>query len=416
MRMNTTKTIIVLIIASLVLSIISSCSSAHIKSMDPVNIAMIFSISDDESKVNTNVEEIKTLACRPGSNYAFISAEGKPSSICEPGIVADLSDRGYTDTMLDRVRSGISADFANKIDSYKPSTSEINMADAIKEGVRTLKANAIEGRKNVLVLYCSGRSTTGIIDMTKTPLYMVDIDESVKAVSSEMAVDMSLIDEVVWYCAGDCGGNQPVLSANEQAKMKEFYNKLFKTLGAKNIQFKEDLPSSEHYEFDDTYVSSMEVEGVKSGLKQMVIMDPDIFEDGSEEVLDEPIVIPESQISYKPDSAVFLNKEAAIKIIQPLAKYMIESKRSILLYGTCAGDKDTSYTKKLALARADAVKDLLVQSGVDEKQIKVISVAIADDPYYQYGLGTGKKASVNRKTVIVDLDSSLANELLSKAK
>ena len=85
-----------------------------------------------------------------------------------------------------------------------------------------------------------------------------------------------------------------------------------------------------------------------------------------------------------------------------------------MLYATCAGDSDSEETVKLSTDRAQRVKDLLVEEGVESQRITVISVKAIDDPYYQFGLGTGEAASVNRKTVMMDRSSQLAMQLLSE--
>lgn len=413
------KTIKSIFIAVLTLAIFLSLTgcdgSEDAQNSESVNIAFVVGIADDETKFNEDIDEFVTLAANPGTDYAFISIEGEPVTIGEAGRIPDFSDRGYTDVMIERVRAGIMADLIERLTSFEPSSPEIDMAAATELAVRTLNAHAVEGRQNVLVFYCSGKSSDGLINMLETPVYEMDVEASVSAVAQQMNIDMSGID-VVWYCCGDFGTEQPKLSANEKAKLKDFYEQLFNAFGAKSITFKDDLPSSECYHFPSSPVSCMAVEGTVSGLKDLVVLKPEFFEEADAAVLESPIVIPEDQVRYKPDSAEFLDPDAAMNAIQPVADFLMEHPEvDILLYGTCAGDTDSEYTLWLGKARAKSVKEALVAAGIDENRITAVTVKVADDPYYQFGLGAGSEASVNRKTVMTDMSTKLAQQILANA-
>lgn len=389
--------------------------SEDIQTSDPVNIAFVVGIADDETKLNEGIAELSTLPNNPGTDYAFISVEGEPTIIGEPGTIPDLSDRGYTKVMMERVRTGIKADLTDRLESYEPVSPEIDMAAATELAVRTLNAHAVEGRENVLVFYCGGKSTVGLINMLETPVYELDVEESVASVAQKMNSDMSGID-VVWYCCGDFGSAQPKLSPNEKAQMRFFYEQLFMALGAKSVTFREDLPSNDCYHFAETPVSCMAVEGTVSGLKDLTILEPEIFEDADETALEAPIVIPEEQVRYKPDSAEFLDPDSASVAIQPVADFLLDHPEvNVLLYGTCAGESDSEYTLWLGKARAESVKTAIVEAGVDANRIVAVTVRAADDPYYQFGLGTGVEASVNRKTVMIDMSTELAQQIMSDA-
>ena len=384
---------------------------------EPINIAFVVGIADGETKLNDGIDEFVALPAIPGTDYAFISAEGEPAVIGETGTIPDLSDRGYTDVMMERIQAGIQADLIEQLASYEPLYPELDMAGATELAVRTLNAHAIKGRENILVFYCSGRSTTSFINMVETPIYELDVESSITAVTQKMNVDMSDIDKIIWYCCGDwMGDNQSKLSANEREKLKTFYEKLFNTLGAKSVTFKDALPSSECYHFATTPVSPIAVEGTESGLKDLVALDPDIFEEADARALEAPIVIPEEQVRYKPDSSEFLDPDAAVAAIQPVADFLLEHPDvNILVYGTCAGDADTEYTLRLGRARSEAVKEILGKAGIDESRITAVTVKVSDNPYHQAGLGIGADASVNRTCVIVDMSTELAQQILSKA-
>lgn len=406
------KVLFALIMATLFISLTGCVGTEDIHSAEPINIAFVVGIADDETKFNDGIDELTTLPTKPNTAYAFISVEGDPVAIGEAGIIPDLSDRGYTDVMMERVRAGIMADLTERLISYEPTSPEIDMAAATELAVRTLNAHAVNGRQNVLVYYCGGKSTTGLINMLETPVYKMDIEASVTAVAQKMNIDMSDID-VVWYCCGDFGTTQPKLSANEKSQLKAFYEQLFTALGAKSVTFRNDLPSVECYLFSSTPVSCMAVEGTESGLKDLVVLEPEVFEKADSVVLETPIVIPESMVCYHPDSAEFIDPISAAKAIQPVAEFLSDHpENDILIYGTCAGEVDSEYTLWLGKARAESVKQALVEAGIDDNRITAVTVKAIDDPYYQFGLGTGSEASANRKTVIVDISTEFAQQIL----
>lgn len=409
------KTVITVAIVLTVLFGLTGCTGNPVDS-EPVNEAFVLGIIDGESKIKTDmIDTLSTLPCSPGSSYAFISTEGQPVTIGDPGTIPDLTDRGYNSTMMERVEEGIRADLTERLESYEPASPECDMAAATELAVRTLRANAVEGRENKLIFYCGGKSTTGIINMVETPVYKMDIESSVSTVAQQMNVDMSDI-EVIWYCCGDyINSSQDKLSDDEKKKLQAFYQQLFEKLGAK-VTFMQDIPSSESYEFSSTPVSAMEVEETTSGLQELTVLDSEILKEADVSVLSDPVVIPESQVKYKPDSAEFLDSAAAEAAIQPVADFLTAHPDvKILLYGTCAGDTDSEKTLQLGKDRANSIKSVLCAAGIDESRITAVTVKTDDDPYHEFGLGTGSEASVNRKTVMVDMSSELAKQILEKA-
>lgn len=396
--MKIMKNIAVALLGVLLLTTLSGCPGPEDETEPPINVAFVLGIATDETKVNNGIRELEALPTLSGSTYAFISAEGQPTTIGQPGEIPDFSQKGYTKDMMNRVYSGIKADLTQRLETYQPSTAEIDMEAATELAVRNLNAHAVEGRRNVLVYYCSGRSTTGLINMTETGLDDLDIEASVAAIAKQMDADMSKIDEVIWYCLGDCGPKQGSLSAEEKVTMKTFYEELFHALGASTVTFRDDLPSTEAYSFSDTPVSAIPVKDTVSGLS-----------------IAEPIVLSESKLEFLADSAEFKDTDAAEAALQPVADMLLkEHDLRVLLYSTCAGDIDNP---ELSSKRSETVKNCLMAKGVvEESRIVVVNVKIANDPYYKLGLGTGPEASVNRKTVIVDLSSEFGRRQLLLAQ
>ena len=151
-----TKNAIISVIFMILILTCAGCSKKQ-EVTEPVNIAFVLGVVDDETVINTDIDEFAALPSEPGTTYAFVSPESTPTTICDPGIIPDLTDRGYTSTMIERVQKGIKADLTEKVSSYVPATGEIDMARALTLAVRTLNSNKVNGRENILVIYCSGK-------------------------------------------------------------------------------------------------------------------------------------------------------------------------------------------------------------------------------------------------------------------
>ncbi len=411
--MKKTITFLMFLLAMLMLT--AGCSDP-VQNDEPVNIAFILGIADGEAVLNS-VEEISSLPAQPGTTYTFISNEGNPSLIGQPGIIPDFSDRGYTAEMMKRVRTGIRADIMNTLDTYSPSEPEIDLSSSIIMGVKALKASSEEARKDILVLHCSGRSTTGLIDMVDTPVFELDIPASVPEIARQMCLDLSFIDQIIWHSIGSFGGSQEAASEFEISKMKAFYSELFRELGAKvDINFIDEL-TTDYYQFNDTPVSCVAVQKIGSGLKAFVpeeLVNGDDSDDDAAFI--DPVVISNEQVKFIGDKAEFANEDAAYNVLKPIAEYLIEHDISLIIAGACAGDTDSEKTKTLSLERAERVREALILMGADPARLIAVGLACTGDPYHIYGAGVGDDpiASQNRKVIICDSRSDLANQILAK--
>lgn len=246
----------------------TGCSSRE-EAPRPCNIAFVVGIADDESVFDAAIDEFAALPGLAGSTYTFVSPAGQ-GAVIDRGTIPDLTHRGYTDTMLERIAQSVSAELAGTLSAYAPAQPGLDMAGATGLAVRSLSANAREGVENVLVYYCSGRSTAGVIDFTSVPVYAMDAAASAAAVARDMDVDMSGVDRVIWYGCGDFAGDQPRLSGGEQAALRDFYGRLFSHLGAKVVTFSDDLPLPESYDFP-VEVPLLAVSGPVSGLARELL-------------------------------------------------------------------------------------------------------------------------------------------------
>ncbi len=381
---------------------------------EPVNIAFVCGIADKESVFDGTIREVISLPSRVGSTYTFVSVDATPSPIAA-GKINDLTDRGYTDRMMERIEDGIHADLLSKLAAFTPDREEIDIAAATSYAVRSLQNDTNSDMPNVLVLYTSGKSTSGIINLAATPLFKLDTEAAIPVIAKKMALDMSFIDQIVWYCCGDIHGQEDSYSPEERVKLQEFYNALFREMGAPEITFMPTQPLEDLYSFPDVSVSDVTVADTSWTAPELVFADEKVFQEDDEDLMDTAVVFPEDQVRFLPNKDEFSDPAVAEEAIRPAAEFLLSHPDiQILLYGTCAGDTDSDFCLNLAEARARRVKQELCSYGVTDDRVVVIRLRIQDDVYYQYGMGTEEAGAVNRKTVMLNLDSALGQLLLSK--
>ena len=120
------------------------------------------------------------------------------------------------------------------------------------------------------------------------------------------------------------------------------------------------------------------------------------------------------------NKAIFIDEAKAKEVMKPVAEAILaHPDRSILIAGTTAtvGAQETSVT--LSLERAEAVKQLLVNTyNVPASQISVVGLGFEDDPFERgkdidaNGNLVESEARKNRRVVVLDAEDPIAQELL----
>ena len=387
--------------------------------VQPRNVACIFTVANNNPRVDTRmIDELSALPGLPGSTYAVINAEGQPRVICT-GEIPDFSDRGYSKAMLERIQASIAADINGQIDAVQPCTPEVDLASALVLAVRTLRANAGEDRENLLVFYTSGISTAGLIDMTAVPVCQMDVDASVSALIDQLDLNLESID-VVFYACGDVTGAQSSLSREEQTRLKFFYEKLFLGMGADCVEFMEDIPSGDGYDFDQT-VTVMLTKDMSTGLTASVV-DYQVLDAADDPFRDGGILSFDDQsVRFLPDSTELADLEAARDALDYVIQYMQDHPDfELLICGTTTSAGEEASCMVFSEGRARTIQDLLVSEGVSLARVHVVGCGYSSVLYIPDRLPGGALneavAPQNRSVKLVDYNSDTATQILASLK
>lgn len=141
--------------------------------------------------------------------------------------------------------------------------------------------------------------------------------------------------------------------------------------------------------------------------------DPVEYNEEDELNFNEPLILTENKIKFHGDSDKYVDEQAAIEVLQPVIVYMNKYPEfKLLLVGSTAGDSVGRNSINLSKARAEAVKNTLVQSGINEENIVTIGLG-GGDPWHIPNAGTtGEDAAKNRKVVMLDYESEDTKHLL----
>ncbi|MCD8123979.1 MAG: OmpA family protein [Lachnospiraceae bacterium] len=150
-----------------------------------------------------------------------------------------------------------------------------------------------------------------------------------------------------------------------------------------------------------------------------------IEEEEEDLIFSTPFEINSTTVQFVINSDEFIDEEAAKEAVEPVAEALLAyPDHSILIAGTTATDGTQESCVKLSERRAAAVKNLLVEEfGVPESQIETIGLGYEADPFERgqdrevEGDITSKfiesEAKKNRRVVIMDIDSDIAQEILA---
>lgn len=139
------------------------------------------------------------------------------------------------------------------------------------------------------------------------------------------------------------------------------------------------------------------------------------------QVFEEPFEINDTQVMFIENEAIFADEAKAREVLEPLAAIISEyPENKILIAGTTATHGTQEDCVVLSKARADAVKDVLVNAfGVVDNQIVTIGLGYEKDPFERspdidsQGNFVESEGRKNRRVMVLDFDSDMAQEIVN---
>ena len=340
-------------------------------------------------------------------DYGYVSVvvvDGKPELVAADSY--DIDDQ-YKKASKDRLKTDARAKATNLINfmvDQVANDAQVDYLAGLRMAVRSL--SSLKGYDKTIVVIGTGLSTQGTLNFQNN-LLSVEPEAVLDQLEEKNEIPDFTGITVVWQMV-DVASPQQDLSQTQRKRLQEIWGGIVERGGG--IFVYDDIMGN-----PVTKASFPTVDTVDLPAETPVDFDATMFNTEDESLLEEPVMLTEEQVSFVPDKSIYLNDKKAMKTIQPIADYLAAHKQiTVLLAGTTAGDDDTDYGKTLSQERADAVRNSLIQLGVDESRIVAVGLG-SNDTWHVYGAGyEGSIASGNRKVVLLDASSDTAKKILSE--
>lgn len=325
-------------------------------------------------------------ACYSYGDFNAIVVDG------EPQVCASYQIKS-PDKMVDGSKhKSIAEDYTNQVilslSNAVAQTPEVDTLQAIIMSADALNASDCEVKR--MLVYDSGLSTSGLLNFSEKNIIDADPQVIVERLNELHAIpDLSGID-VSWVGLGEVCGNQARLTASYKAKLQAIYDAILKAGNANSIDFDTSPLTNETSDFDFPNVSE-------------VVIPPDSIGD------DITIIKFDSEtINFQKDTAEFIDRNAAEQALNDVADKLMHNRNlNVVLVASTATYGTVESCENLAERRGGAVKNLLVEMGVNESQLRIYALGQAesklrvDDLDSQGNLISGE-AEKNRAVFIIN--------------
>ena len=412
--MKKTTLLTCILLALLTSVMLTGCGSAEASDSAtdrPVAVAFLIGNHSCSKTLNIMSTPIQEAASKVVSSYGYVSViciDGDPHIVLEGSCDIDARYKQADPQKLAQDASTRTASLLSGLQAVVADTPEVDILAAIRLAVRSL-SSAPNNAEKVIIVLDPGLSTTGECDFRNNLLA-----GDASAIAEELAAREAIPDlagiQVVWQQMGDVDLPQESLSPKQINHLKSIWQAIIERGGGTLTLY--DAPPLN--DSDDTMLP--EVSTVGLAVEAPIVFTKEVVAESSFS-FDEPVFLREGQVQFVGDSDAFVEPAKALEVVTPIAELMAaDPELRLLLVGTTAGDGISDYALALSSSRAEAVKSTLVSLGVDDNRIVTLGMA-GTDPWHIYNVGTqGELAAQNRKVVILNADTTMAQELLAQSR
>lgn len=407
------KIITMLIVCALALTMVTGltgCTSGNdATEAEKAAVCYVLANTANSQGLNLNSPMVQDTVYETIRNYGYISvvnADGIPDVVFASSFDIDDKYKSASQERLDMDARSKTTNLITGMQSVIATDPEVDYLAALNLAVRSL--SSLEGYDSkTIVVIGTGLSTSGVLDFQNN-LISADPSTIVDLLKERGEIPNFSGMTVYWQQMGDVAAPQQALTSAQRNTLQQIYGGIVEAGGGTFVY--NDIIANPVNE-GNSYPAVTPVE-LPEGTP--ISFEPEILDvEDNEDVFTEPVVLTEEQVTFIGDKAEYLHPEEAESVLKPIAEYLINNDVTILLCGTTAGDSNSAYTMELSQARAETVKQTLIDLGVDPDRIIAVGLG-STDPWHVYGIPTSDKAaSCNRKTVLLDASSQTAQEILA---
>lgn len=356
------------------------------------------------------------IDCAENYGYSFIvRVDGEPELISSENLDIDPQYKKASKERLKRDAANKATNLLQVLAGVSAVNPEADYLEAIRLAAASLRSLDDSYTSRSIICCGSGLGTTGYLNFQNN-LLTAESQTIVKLLQEKEALPDLTGTTVYWIGMGQVEAPQEKLNPKQSKNLENIWKSVIEAAGGEFVP--NDYIAISQNENTADELPSVSVVDIPSD--EPIVFEPEILEQtetAEETAFEEPVILGENQIQFVGAEATYLNQESATETIRPIAEYLLDHPSvNLLLVGSTAGDITDESTLRLSQDRADAVKHTLVEFGVDGNRISTIGMG-SSDPWHISGAGydetVGSAASSNRKVVLIDTNTELAQKLMS---
>lgn len=320
------------------------------------------------------------------SDVSVIVLDGKPDSYDFETTLTNSGNVFYSSQdLLREVQCNILLKY--------PVENEVDILSGLESAAE--KVNSKTDRERKILIYSSGISTAGILNFASNPdLIYQKTDDILTYIETKLeSIDLTDID-IVWYGMGDVADNQKI-SEMEQKKLKDIWCAILEKCGAENVDFKKYVANSnpDNQEYLNQFIQDNSINVISRDNYPKVT--PVSFKGY--------INLDQSILEFESDDYTFVHQKDAENILKDYAEVLSDfQNEKIYIIGCTADDGSYEGCYNLSVKRAEAVKSILCDNGMNDRNLEVI------------GIGKYPVGGENSKWRIDDSDKSDSTQSMNR--
>ena len=362
------KAIAAVLTAAMVLLSLGFVSGCSFNENKPIDLVLIigYRANSPVPSVSAIRDEV-TEAIKSFGSICVINVDG---GVTSPNGVYKINkpDEFLTKQKLEEIADQQFAQLMPAITGTRAEEEEADLMAAFTLAARYLNSVDRDSEKRILVID-SGLATAGDVNFTRGNLIDVEPDVISRSLENNRALPALNGVQIRWLYIGDTVEPQNKLTGYSCDRLETIWQNILETAGASVIfdttppltsDAPEDLPSVTPVKIVSSDLNDL----LNSGI---VRLDEDEF----------------PSVRFQPDSDELIDRSAAMEELKVIAEDLKATGVPIVLAGTTARtvDSNVKYCRSLGLKRSKKVRELLIELGVDQNQIRAVGLGFDHDYY-----------------------------------